>query len=158
MWRRFASGSSSRGSAPGLQPYGLCMQVREGLSPSNWICSEANVKSIQAWFARFKWALWVLLAALVSLGVFILRRMFAGTSAKDKERFQMPEVPPTVLKQVEKAEEQATIARIQAQTQAEDKHAELQQITQIPDGPTPTGGDGGAERRKRLATLLRTLN
>jgi hypothetical protein len=109
--------------------------------------------TIRAWFARFRWVGWLVLAAVIAVFTLVLRRMFAGASPQDRQRFQMPAVPPVVQQRVEAAEEQAAVARIQASTQAAAKREELQQVLQIPDG-----SDGGAERRKRLAALLRTLN
>lgn len=109
--------------------------------------------TVRAWIARFQWVGWIVLAAVIAIFTLVLRRMFAGTSDKDRERFQMPAVPPEVQQRVQMAEERATVARIQASTQADTKKEELQQVMQIPDGQ-----DGGAERRKRLAALLRTLN
>jgi len=109
--------------------------------------------AIRAWFARFRWLVWVLFAAVIAIGTLIVRRMVAGPSAKEGQRHQLPTVPLEVQRRVQAAEEHATVARIQASAQAEAKKEELQQVMQIPDGP-----DGGAERRKRLAALLRTLN
>ena len=108
---------------------------------------------IRAWIARFRWVGWIVLAGVIAVFTLVFRRMFAGTSDKDKAKFQMPAVPPAVQQRVQQAEEQATVTRIQASTQAETKKEELTQVLQIPDGP-----DGGAERRKRLAAMLRSLN
>ena len=109
--------------------------------------------AIRAWFARFRWGVWILLAGVIAVGTLIVRRMLAGPSAQDAQRRQLPTVPLEVQRRVQVAEEHAIVTRIQAHTQAEAKKDELQQVLAIPDGP-----DGGAERRKRLAALLRTLN
>ena len=107
---------------------------------------------IRAWLAKYKWLSWSLLAIIIAVFTLILRRMFSGVSEADRQRYQSPAVPFEVQQQVRKAEEQAIVARIEASTQAASKKEELQATMQIPDGP-----DNGAERRKRLAALLRTL-
>jgi hypothetical protein len=109
--------------------------------------------TIRAWIARLKWDGWIILAAVIAICTLVLRRMFAGTSERERQRFQLPAVPPEVQQRVRDAEEHAIVTQIQASAQAEAKKEELQQVMQIPDG-----NDGGAERRRRLAALLRTLN
>lgn len=114
------------------------------------------MKTFLAWVARFRWVAWIVLAAVIAIGVLLIRRLFAGTN--DRQKFQMPAVPPEVQRQVEKAEERALVARVEAHTLAEAKKQELVEIVKIPDGPMPDGQDGGKERRKRLAALLQNLN
>lgn len=108
---------------------------------------------VRAWIARFRWIGWIVLAAAVAALTLVVRRMFAGTSPQELARFQMPAVPPLVQQQVQVAEEHATVTRIQASTQADVKKDELTQVLQIPNG-----ADGGAERRRRLAAMLRDMN
>lgn len=111
------------------------------------------MKTVLAWIQRFRWVAWVVLAAVIAAGTLILRRMFAGPpSPEEQRRFAMPAVPEAVARQVARAEERASVSRIQASAQAEAKKEELQQVLQIPDGD-----DGGKARRARLAAMLRTL-
>ena len=107
---------------------------------------------LKALFERFRWVGWVVLAAVIAIATLVIRRMFAGPSEADRQRFTMPAVPTAVQQRVERAEERATVARIEASAQATAQRQQLEQIAKIPDGP-----DAGANRRKQLADLLRTI-
>lgn len=105
------------------------------------------MKDIAAFFARFRWALWVVLAVGAAVLLWALSRLFDPRNPEEPV-FRLPEVPQALKERVQKAEEDALVARVRASATAESQRAEVQTIMQIEDG---------AERRRRLAAHLATL-
>lgn len=82
--------------------------------------------------------------------VFLLRGMTSRKLPKKEEGEPQP-LPPIdtrVHEQVKKAEEEATVARIEARVRAQTDKEQLERIAKVEDG---------AERRRRLAAMLRRL-
>lgn len=100
------------------------------------------MKSIKVWLASARWLCWAVLAG----GLFILGVVARGLLLK-KTKTGDTTIPEVVRKKVEAAEEAALIRRIEASAVATAKSAELGNVLKI---------DDGAERRKRLAELLRS--
>lgn len=103
--------------------------------------------------SAWKWLKWVFVAlggaTLVFLGI-LARGFFTEPPRPEagKKRQVLPEPPAEVKQRAEQAYEEALIARVEATTVAEEKRTELEEIGKI---------DDGAERRKRLAEMLRRL-
>ena len=92
---------------------------------------------------RIRYYLW---GALALAGMALA---FVIAFRRDEEgKFVIPD-PPTKLKEkVDRAEEDALRAKVAAKAKADEQRAQLDQVGQIEDG---------AERRKRLAEMLRTM-
>ena len=84
---------------------------------------------------------------LVGILAFIFRGLVVGDSGAPK-RVELPKVPKALRDKVEKAEEEALIARVEARVEATKEVEKLEEVSKIKDG---------AERRKRLAGLLKDL-
>jgi len=100
---------------------------------------------VKVFLARMQWWAWALLGVLLAAGIFFLKLI----SSRPKE--PLPSVytpPPEIQARVEKAEETALRARVEARVTAEHQRQELEHVAKIPEG---------ALRRKRLAELLRRL-
>lgn len=110
---------------------------------------------MKAWFkALWKRSKWVILAVagvLVVVLAFILRGLFAAKRPPERDPLDPQPLPPIderIHERVRQAEEEATVARIEAKVQAETDVAQLERINKVEDG---------AERRRRLAAMLRRL-
>lgn len=97
-------------------------------------------------FKRMKWLLLAILALGVVVVTWVLRSLFGGPKAEGPSR--LPPVPPKLQEKVDKAEEEALKARVEAKVTAETDKKELEEIGKIADGK---------ERRKRLADKLKQL-
>lgn len=93
-----------------------------------------------------KYVLWVVLAAVLGV-VVLLGRSFLMRGRKEGTG-RLPEVPEKLKAKVAKVEEEALIARVEARVTAEKDQEALEEVAKIEDG---------AERRERLAAMLRTL-
>jgi hypothetical protein len=94
---------------------------------------------------------WVLIAVAVGIGlvaIFMLRGIFRRESPDGSKTDVLPDVSEALKDKVRQAEEEALIARVEARVEAETQKKELEEISTI---------DDGAERRKRLAAMLRGL-
>jgi len=104
------------------------------------------MKTIIAWIKSVKYLAWGLLAVGVVVAIWLIRTLFSGPKPSGPAR--LPEVPPALQKKVEATEEAATKAKLEVKIKSDADRAELVRTMQIQDG---------AERRKRLAELLRRL-
>lgn len=101
-----------------------------------------------AFLKRFKYYLvagGVLLALVL---FFVLRGLFTREDANGRKVDILPEVEEALKERVRVAEEEALVARVEARVEAEVQREELEEVGQIEDG---------AERRRRLADMLRKL-
>ncbi len=93
-----------------------------------------------------KWLLWTVLAFGVAVVTWLLRSLFSGHTPEGPTK--LPTIPAKLQAKVDKAEEEALKARVEATVTAVEDKKELEEIAKIPDGK---------ERRKRLADKLRQL-
>ena len=94
-----------------------------------------------------KWVLLAVGAVVLAIVGFLLRGMFVRETSDGKEEV-LPEVESRVRERVEVAEEEAMVARIEAKVVAETERVELKEIAEV---------DDGAERRRRLAAMMRGM-
>lgn len=92
---------------------------------------------------------------LVAVGVFMtlivtffLRGLFRREKPDGSTEDLLPKVEEDLKEKVRAAEEAALVARVEARVEADTQREELAEISQL---------DDGAERRKRLAAMLRGL-
>lgn len=105
---------------------------------------------LKAFWKRFKWVIVSVGGVLLLVIAFLLRGLFAR-KAPERDPLDPKPLPPIderIKEQVAKAEEEATVARIEARVRAETDREQLERINQVEDG---------AERRRRLAAMLRRL-
>lgn len=104
------------------------------------------VTTLTVWLRTVKWWAWAAVGALLSVGAWILTRLFLAPHEVEAR----PPAEAVVRAQANTAaaEEAALAARVEARTEAEAHRTTLTQIAAIPDG---------AERRRRLADMLTTL-
>jgi len=101
--------------------------------------------------ALLKQAKYYLVAAGVLLAIvlfFVLRGLFNREDATGHKTDVLPEVEDALKERVRAAEEEALVARVEARVEAEGQRKELDAVAEIEDG---------AERRRRLAEMLRKL-
>jgi len=105
---------------------------------------------LKAFWKRSKWALIAVVGGILLVVAFLLRGIFTRPDPKRKptEPQPLPPIDERIKEQVAKAEEEATVARIEARVQASTDREQLERINQV---------DDGAERRRRLAAMLRRL-
>lgn len=106
---------------------------------------------LKAFWKRSKWVILSVAAALVAVLAFILRGLFTKKPSQPVAPDTPQPLPPIderIREKVTKAEEEALVARVEARVQAETQRAELDEIAKVEDG---------AERRRRLAEMLRRL-
>lgn len=99
-----------------------------------------TVRKHLKWFALGALAIGAAVLTLLLRGVFVPKRG-AG-------RPSLPPLPEGLKEKVQKAEEEALVARVEARVKAEHEVKELEEVAKI---------DDGAERRKRLAEMLNGL-
>lgn len=92
-----------------------------------------------------KWIALVVIAVAVVVVLWLARTLFTRDPHAPA---RLPEVPDALKKKVQKAEEDALIARVKANAEAEAAKKILDDAATI---------DDGEERRKRLAEALRQL-
>jgi hypothetical protein len=101
------------------------------------------------WLKKFwtssKWVAWVVIAVAVVVVLWLARTLFTRNPYAPTK---LPEVPDALKKKVQKAEEDALIARVKANAEADAAKKILDTAAEI---------DDGEERRKRLAEALRNL-
>lgn len=105
---------------------------------------------LKAFWKRFKWVILSVAGVLVLVLIFLLRALTRPKPAEPKPDGPQP-LPPIderIKERVAKAEEEATVARIEAKVRADTDREQLERINQVEDG---------AERRRRLAAMLRRL-
>lgn len=105
---------------------------------------------LKAFWKRSKWAILAIVGALVVVLAFILRGLFTGKSPERKpgEPQPLPAIDERIHEHVRRAEEEAVVARIEATIRADTDLEQLERISKVEDG---------AERRRRLAAMLRRL-
>jgi len=107
---------------------------------------------LKALWKRSKWVILSVSGAVLLIVVFILRGLFTGRPSKPPpkpgEPQPLPPVDERITERVAQAEEEATVARIEAKVRADADREQLERINQVEDG---------AERRRRLAAMLRRL-
>jgi hypothetical protein len=96
------------------------------------------------WLKTAKWVLYLVLAIAAGILLFSLRKLFVIPRPTGPTR--LPDVPPALQAKVEKAQEEALKAKVEARVTADADKQELVEILKI---------DDGVERRKRLADKLR---
>ena len=99
-----------------------------------------------AWLKSAKWVVYLVLATIVGVLALTLRKLFVIPRPEGPTR--LPDIPPALRAKVEKAQEEAIKAKIEAKVTAEADKKDIVEILQI---------DDGIERRKRLADKLRQL-
>jgi hypothetical protein len=104
------------------------------------------VTKLRAWYAKSRWALWLMLSACLALVLYALR-VITGDKRKSATDDFLP-VPKLLQDKLNAAEEDSLRARVEATTQATGKKEALEDIAKIKDG---------VERRKRLAEMLTKL-
>jgi hypothetical protein len=102
------------------------------------------VTAIRASLAKARWALWAAIGLAAVVGLWAVRNLFSGKPHAGPSF--LPPVPPKLQAKVDKVEEEALKAKVEAAVRAEESKKVLEEIAAIPDG---------AERRKRLAEKLR---
>lgn len=105
---------------------------------------------LKALWKQFKWVLVAVAGVVVTATVFLLRGASSRklTQVREGEPQPLPPVDIRVKEQVKKVEEEATVARIEARIRAQSDREQLERIAKVEDG---------AERRQRLAAMLRRL-
>jgi hypothetical protein len=99
---------------------------------------------LKAVWKQASWVLWALVALTFAVVVWTLRGLFHGPANVGPTR--LPLVPEKLQAKVDKAEEEALKAKVEATVKAEEAKHALEEIGKIPDG---------AERRRRLAERLK---
>lgn len=105
---------------------------------------------LKAFWKRSKWVLLAVAGVAVAVLAFMLRGLFARKTPErpSNEPQPLPPIDERIKERVVQAEEEATVARIEAKVKADTDREQLERINQV---------DDGAERRKRLAAMLRRL-
>jgi hypothetical protein len=104
------------------------------------------MNSVIAWWKSSKYAVWAVLGVMAMIVGLVLRGIFAPRSIG--VAYSPSAVPSALQKKVDQAQEEAMIAKVKANAQADADHAKLQEVVKNPDG---------VERRKQLAALLENL-
>ena len=102
------------------------------------------MKTLVSLVKNTKYVLWVIAAVVVGVLFFLARTLFAMPRSVGTGR--LPEVPEKLRTKVEKVQEDALVARVEARVEATKAKEELDRVAEIEDG---------AERRKRLAEIIR---
>lgn len=102
--------------------------------------------------AKLKWLLWVILAGVCVVVGFALRALFTGPRVPDRVTGKveplLPPVPEVIKQKVEQAEEHTLQVKVESRVESAEHREQLQTIGKIEDG---------AERRRRLAEMLKVL-
>jgi hypothetical protein len=105
---------------------------------------------LKAFWKRFKWVIVSVGGVLLLVLAFLLRGLLVKKTpepAPGNEK-PLPPIDERIRERVAQAEEEATVARIEAKVRADTDREQLERINQVEDG---------AERRRRLAAMLRRL-
>jgi len=105
---------------------------------------------LKAFWKRSKWVLIAVAGGVLLVVVFLLRGLFSRKAPEPKpdEPQPLPPIDERIVENVRQAEEEATVARIEAKVRADTDREQLERINKVEDG---------AERRRRLAAMLRRL-
>jgi len=105
---------------------------------------------LKAFWKRFKWVIVSVGGVLLVVLIVLLRILFAKKTPDPVpgDEKPLPPIDERIRERVAQAEEEATVARIEARVRAETDREQLERINQVEDG---------AERRRRLAAMLRRL-
>jgi hypothetical protein len=105
---------------------------------------------LKAFWKRSKWVLIAVAGGVLLVVAFLLRGLFSSRKPEPKPDGSqpLPSIDERVKERVAQAEEEATVARIEAKVRADTDREQLERINQVEDG---------AERRRRLAAMLRRL-
>jgi hypothetical protein len=108
------------------------------------------MKTFWIWAKSARWVVLLIFATVLTILGFVLRSLFHTPEKPGQNGVQqrLPEVPQPLREAVAKAEEAALLARVEAAAKAEEQVAKLQETMKLSDG---------AERRKRLAGMLKDL-
>ena len=105
---------------------------------------------LKAFWKQSKWVIVSVAGVLVLVLAFLLRGLIARKAPEPEPNGPQP-LPPIderIKERVAQAEEEATVARIEARVHADADREQLERIAKV---------DDGAERRRRLAAMLRRL-
>jgi hypothetical protein len=97
---------------------------------------------------RSKWVILAVAAACLAVLAVVLRGLIFREPPEGKKIDMLPEVDEALKMKVRQAEEESLVSRVEARVQAETQKQELQEVMKVEDG---------AERRRRLAEMLRRL-
>lgn len=105
---------------------------------------------LKAFWKRSKWVIISVGGVLLLVLAFLLRGLFAKKTPEPDplDPKPLPPIDERIKERVAQAEEEATVARIEAKVRADTDREQLERINQVEDG---------AERRRRLAAMLRRL-
>ena len=104
------------------------------------------MKSVVAWFQTSKWVLYLVASVILMILGMVLASLFHTPDPSGTSR--LPEVPKPLQQKVEKAEEQALVAKVEAKVKSDTDRARLAEAQAVPEG---------AARRAALAAVLRSL-
>ena len=106
--------------------------------------------ALKAFWKRSKWVLLAVGGVIVAVLAFVLRGLFVRKRPErpSNEPQPLPPIDECIYERVRVAEEEATVARIEAKVRADTDREQLERINKVEDG---------AERRRRLAAMLRRL-
>ncbi len=102
------------------------------------------MKSLVSFVKGAKYVLWAIGAVLVGVAVLLVRSFFSEGRKEGTGR--LPEVPEKLKAKVEKVQEDALVARVEARVEADKAKEELDRAATMEDG---------AERRKYLAGVIK---
>ena len=106
---------------------------------------------LKAFWKRSKWVLISVGAVILIVVIVILRGAFRKKADPKRDpdgAISLPPIDERIKEHVAQVEEEATVARIEARVKADTDREQLERINKI---------DDGAERRRRLAAMLRRL-
>jgi len=103
--------------------------------------------ALKVWWAKSRWAVWAIIGLIAVIMLAVLKSLFFGGKPKVGEADAgLPPVPKALQAKVDKAEEDGLKARVEAVAVAGEQKKQLDEVMKI---------DDGAERRKRLAAMLK---
>jgi hypothetical protein len=105
-------------------------------------------EALKKFWKRYRWVLLAVAAATIGVLGVVLRGLFFKEPPEGKKIDVLPEVHEELKQKVQQAEEEALVTRVEARVQAEAQQQELAEVMKVEDG---------AERRRRLAAMLRQL-
>lgn len=107
------------------------------------------MKSVVAWVKTSKWVLYLVAAGILLVLGAVLYSLFHSPQDRDPSKpSRLPEVPKPLLEKVEKAEEEALVAKVEARVKSDTDRTKLAEAQAIADGKA---------RRAALAAVLRSL-
>lgn len=106
------------------------------------------MNQLKAWWAKSRWAVWVVLGVIVAILTLVIRSLLGGKNTGGSGGGGLPPIPKALQEKVERAEEDNLRERVLAKSKADGDRKDIDDIMKI---------DDGAERRKRLAEKLGKL-